>query len=115
MIELSKDDLSLLMDSYKKQIELNTQVLTQQQNLIAKMDMMIEVHRETCNNMNKIVDKIDVQERNCSNNAIKITEKMGHERKESLKEHNAIINRIYIAFVGMGVIIINLIALYLKK
>lgn len=107
MSDLSKEDLSLLMDSYKKQVELNTQVLTQQQNLIVRMDSMIEIHKETCHNINKVADKIDDHSKNMS-------EKLNSDRKESLKEHNDIKFKIYIAMSLMGAIILNLIALYLK-
>jgi hypothetical protein len=115
MSDLNKEDLTLLMDSYRKQVELNTQVLTQQQNLISRMDSMIDIHRETCHNISKVADKIDKQEKDNLENTVKIMEKVSIERKESLKEHEAIKNRIYIALVGMVVIITNLIAIYLKK
>ena len=115
MGDLSKEDLTLLLDSYKKQVELNTQVLTQQQNLISRMDSMIEIHKETCHNISKVADKVDSQEKENIENTAKILERVSLERRESLKEHEAIKNRIYIALVGMGVIILNLIAIYLKN
>lgn len=107
MGDLSKEDLALLMESYKKQVELNTQVLTQQQNLIMRMDSMIEIHKEACSNMNKISDKIE-------DHGKSISEKLNSDRKESLKEHNDIRFKIYIAMSLMGAIILNLIAIYLK-
>lgn len=115
MSDISKEDLALLMDSYRKQVELNTQVLTQQQNLIVRMDSMIDIHKETCRNIDKVAEKIDKQEKENIENTAKIMERVSIERKESLKEHEAIKNRIYIALVGMIVIITNLVAIYLKK
>jgi len=115
MSDLNKEDLTLLMDAYRKQVELNTQVLTQQQNLISRMDSMLDIHRETCHNIDKVAEKIDRQEKENIENTTKILERVSFERKESLKEHESIKNRIYIALVGMGVIIINLIAIYIKK
>jgi len=114
MSDLSKEDLTLLMESYKKQVELNTQVLTQQQNLIGRMDSMIEIHKETYHNINKVADKIDDHGKNSSTRHSMLSEKLNSDRKESLKEHNDIRLRIYIAMGLMGVIILNLIAIYLK-
>ena len=114
MSDLSKEDLTLLLDSYKKQVELNTQVLTQQQNLIIRMDSMIEIHKETCHNISKVADKVDNQEKNTMEGFVKLAEKVGDSRKESLKEHNSLNLRIYVAFGLLGLIILNLIALYLK-
>lgn len=114
MSDLNKEDLTLLMDSYKKQVELNTQVLTQQQNLIMRLDSMIEIHKETCNNINRVTDKIDDHGKHVSDGFNKMSEKLNSDRKESLKEHNDIRFKIYIAMSLMGVIILNLVAIYLK-
>jgi len=114
MSDLSKEDLTLLMDSYKKQVELNTQVLTQQQNLIVRLDSMIEIHKETCHNINKVGEKIEDQGKNTTDKFNKMSEKLNSDRKESLKEHTDLRFKIYIAMSLMGVIILNLIAIYLK-
>lgn len=114
MGDLNKEELTLLMDSYKKQVELNTQVLIQQQNLITRLDSMIEIHKDTCNNINRVADKIDEHGKTSIETFNKVSEKLNSDRKEGLKEHNDIKFKIYVAMSLMGVIILNLIALYLK-
>lgn len=110
MSDLNKNDLTLLLDSYKKQVELNTQVLLQHQNLISRMDSMIEIHKETCQNIVKVAEKVDAQ----SSGFNKITERLSSDRKESLKEHSELKMKIYVAMGLMGVIVLNLIAIYFK-
>lgn len=114
MGDLNKEELTLLLDSQKKQAELNTQVLIQQQNLITRMDTMIEIHKETCHNIMKVADKVDNQEKNVSEKFVKLSDKIGDNRKEDMKEHNDLKLRIYIAFGLLAVIVLNLIAIYLK-
>jgi len=114
MSDISKEDLALLMDSYRKQVELNTQVIVQQQNLMSRIDTMIEIHKETCSNINRVADKIDEHGKTSIEISNKVSEKLNADRKEGLKEHNDIKFKIYVAMSLMGVIILNLIALYLK-
>ena len=114
MSDLNKEDLTLLLDSYRKQVELNTQVLTQQQNLIMRMDSMIEIHKETCHNINKVSEKVEHQDRNTLEGFIKIADKLGSNRKDEMKEHGDLKVRLYIAFGFMSVIILNIIAIYFK-
>lgn len=114
MSDLNKEDLTLLLDSYRKQVELNTQVLTQQQNLIMRMDTMIEIHKETCNNINKVSEKVDRQDKSTLEGFVKLADKVGSNRKDELKEHSDLKLRLYVSFGFMSIIIINIIAIYFK-
>lgn len=111
---LRKEDLTLLMDVYKKQSDLNNQVIVQQQKLIGRMDVMIDIHKETCHNIDKLADKVNNQEKTVMEGFVKINENLGSDRKEGMKEHGEIKIKLYMAFGLMAVIILNLIALYLK-
>jgi uncharacterized coiled-coil protein SlyX len=133
---LSKDDLFLLMESYRNMIQLHSTLVEQQKSimelqhtLIAKQDNISMKQVKTCDQLALIASKLD----DCSNNLIKtndniqlacnnidkninggietVKDKMNGNQVEITKQHSGITNRVYIAMGLMGTIVIALIGL----
>ncbi len=105
--QLSKDDLFLLLESYKNSVEMNT-LISQQLSTI--LDMIQQCKDDNANLESHIKEKIDA--------VIKEIEKLqtttNTHDKEMIKGHGKIMNRTNILYVGMGSIIIALIMLVYK-
>lgn len=107
MSDITKEELSLLMDSHKESVKLNTE-------LIGKIDNILEVQRKTCSGVDKLCDKIDHQTSTLSEFNMNLGEKVVDIKTDNVKEHSSIKNRIYLAFGLMATIIIELIVAILK-
>lgn len=130
--KLSKQDLYILMESYKNNIQLNTTLLEQQKQLLILHDSSTAKQKELCEEMENVTDK---QTKMCSeittlieklttcsktlaDNQLRIDEYLKEisvsvlttSGKISL-EHQKITNRIYVAMIGMGGIIIAIISM----
>ena len=125
--KLTKDDLVLLMESYRNMITMHQTILDQGTKIVdvlntiaTKQDSLFSKQGNICSTLNKI------QENVCeSNNTIKsskdkietvgsnLGEKLNNHEKKSIEDHGKITNKIYIGWVGMVSIIIALIGLTL--
>ena len=85
MPEITQNDLTLLLNSYKDQVEMNTKLLERQNNLVNRLE-----HATT-----ELIGAINTQ---TSELTVRMT-----------KDHSSIKNRIYIALVGMVSILLTLI------
>lgn len=83
---LTKDDLVLLMESYKN-------VITMHQAVLDRSNKIIE-------NMDSLTTKID-----------KISEKTNDHQARAIENTGKILNKIYLGWIGMASIILSLIAL----
>lgn len=107
MSEITKDQLDLLMGSYKDSIELNT-------TLLGKLDNVLTSQKESCVKVDKLCDKIDQQTTTLTDSNLQIGEKLVNIRMDSLKEHNSIKHRIYVGYSMMGTILSGLITAIVK-
>lgn len=126
--DLTKNDLKIYMQSYENMILMHKTVLDQQ-------SIMTQLLSDIVKNQNKISDKqmsictaiqgITTKLDDCSskltnagskidNATDKLKEGLSNHDKESLKEHDKIKNRLYIAYGLSGTIIIGLIGLIWK-
>ncbi len=101
---LSKDDLFLLLESYKNSVEMNT-LISQQLSTI--LETVQQCKEDNVNLESNLKEKIEA--------AIKEIEKIQNSSnvhdKEMIKGHGKILNRTNLLYVGMGSIIIALIML----
>lgn len=104
---LNRDDLVLLMDSYKKQVEVNTQIQNAQSHLLSKMNMIIDIQKRTC-------EIVEESSSSFSKGLNLLVDRMSRDRVDNVRDHSAIKNRIYISMIGMVTIIATLIALFVK-
>jgi hypothetical protein len=129
---LNKEDLYLLMESYRNMIQMHSTLVDQQKriihlqnNIMEKQNGISENQIKTCNQLDGITDKLE----DCSVNLAKtnenitgactdldksltsnvgnIHEKLGNNQLEITKQHSGINNRIYVAMGIMATIVIG--------
>lgn len=111
---LTKDDLVLLMESYRNMITMHQTILDQTNKTIDKLDhiatkqdSLFSKQGNVCMDLGQIKGKLD-------DNADLIkdsVEKISSHEKKSIEDHSKITNKIYIGWVGMITIIVTLIGL----
>jgi DNA repair exonuclease SbcCD ATPase subunit len=135
---LRKDDLVLMMDSYKNMITMHQTILEQSakiiellSNISIRQDSIASRQEKICNILSEISKKLD----DCSlklqtggdkveslksglGDALKnvsesIKEKINNHNTKSIEDHNKITNKVYIGWIGMGSIILALLSLIL--
>ena len=104
---VTKDQLHILMSSYKESVELNTR-------LLGKLDNVIDSQKESCQGINKLCDKIDNQTSTLMTHSIKLGDELVDMKVNIVKDHHSIKNKLYFAFSMMGSIIVGLITTIYK-
>jgi len=112
--KLTKEDLVLLMESYRNMITLHQTVLNQttkaleKLNIIdSKQDNLKDKNGNLCIYLTKIIETLDNQNTMGNNVSFKVDR---HEKK-SLEDHNKLMNRIHIGWIGMGTIVLSILGL----
>jgi hypothetical protein len=105
---LTKDDLVLLMESYRNMITLHQTILDQSGKTIEKIDDMLTKQdkiygrqKSTCDILNRCADNL---EKTCTN--------IQTHTLESVKDHGKIINKIHVGWIGMASIILSLVGMF---
>jgi len=136
---LSREDLTLLMESYRNTIELHTTLLEQQKQvldfqhtIIEKQDFMLGKQSKVYDQLSTVVKSLgtcatNIEESNknmtktlssikddVEDEVAKVGTKIEGTRVENVTQHSAITNKIYVGMVGSGMIIITLIGLLIK-
>jgi hypothetical protein len=120
--KLSKNDLYILMESYRNNIQLNTTLLEQQKQLIVMINQSVEKQKELCSNMDTFIQNLTTCSTRLEENhgkVIGLIESKTNSISTQLTmtsgtnsvEHSSIKNKIYVGWIGMGMIIISLIGL----
>lgn len=133
---LNKDDLFLLMESYRNMIEMHSTLAEQQKQIIElqnkimtkqegitlsqtrshdHFDRIAEKLNECISTLKKTNETIAAScsslENKVSNEVGVVNDKVGNYELESTKQHSSISTKIYVAMGGMATIIIGLITL----
>jgi len=111
---LTKDDLVLLMESYRNMITMHQTILDQSaktieklDNIISKQDTISTKQGNFCNTLSNITKQLDDvigEEKESSS-------KIDNHHEKSIDIHNRILTKIHLGWIGMGTIIIGLIGL----
>lgn len=120
--ELSKNDLYILMESYKNNIQLNTTLLEQQKQIMVLNSSSIEKQEELCTRVDELIEKVKQCSVVISDNNSKLmtsltllsatmTTKIDDEFVKLSREHDKLSTKLYVAFIGMTGIIISIIGL----
>lgn len=120
--ELSKNDLFILMESYKNNIQLNTTLLEQQKQMMVMNGTSIEKQEELYTKVDELIGKITSCSNTISDNNSKlmtsltvlsasITTQTDQNFNKLSKEHDKLSFKLYIAFIGMTGIILSIIGL----
>jgi len=99
---IDKNQLELLMDSYRQQIELNTKLLERQSQFVERLD----------NSTKALVEAIHTQTESVQSVIATGIAQLGQKITE---EHGAISLRIYIALGGMVSLLATLIAMWVMS
>lgn len=134
--KLTRDDLVLLMESYRNMIDMHHTILEQTNKTIerldtiaTKQDTLFSKQGSICNSLGKITDKLEDCSDNLKDTATKvdngmsaivdkvdsskgeITTKISNHEVKVAENHGKLVNKIHLGWIGMGSIIVSLIAL----
>ena len=109
--KLSRDDLYLLMDSYKNTIELNTTLSHQQNAIIEQQHLILEQDKKTGEKMDLLIQKLGDHTTALTNIQTEMTVTNSARRLECNKEHSSMTIKVYGVIASLIIIIIALIAL----
>ena len=133
---LGLSDLRLLMDNYQNIVKMNTilleqqkQVVDLQKNILNKTDEIARTQIQVCNTLNNVASILDTCadkfikltndtlstyvkiNDNITHNFNKVKDKLITVNIDNAKEHSGIKNKIYVAMVGSGAVVVSLITL----
>lgn len=123
--KLTKDDLVLLMESYRNMITMHQTILDQStktinklDNITTKQDNIISKQGAVCNSLNNITEKIDRTNTKLKDTTDKI-DNVGGKVADKIDEHEIkrmdsdgkIVSKIHLGWIGMGTIIIGLLGI----
>ena len=136
---LSREDLTLLMESYRNTIELHTTLLEQQKQVLEFQHTIINKQDVILGKQSKVYDQLSILANSLGSCATNIDEsnksmiktlslikkdvedevekvgtKLEKTRLDNVIQHSAITNKIYIGMVGSAGIIVMLIGLIAK-
>ena len=113
---LTKDDLVLLMESYRNMITMHQTILDQSSKTIEKLDgvmskqdNILSKQTKTCGSIDNIIEKLN----NLVNANTNIATKVDGHLLKSIEDHGILGNKIHLGWIGMGTIILSLIGLIL--
>jgi len=101
---LNKEDLYLLLESYKNSVEMNTLI---SQQLTSISDALTLSKNDVIVLDESIQKKLDNAVISCG----KISDRIVEHEKESIRSHSKIFNKINLLYVGIGSIVLGLIVL----
>lgn len=112
--KLTRDDLVLLMESYRNMITMHQTILDQSEKTIEKMDniatkqdALFSKQSHLCTSLDRVSENLDGASASLKEAA---KSAIAHE-KETIKQHGKIENKIHLGWIGMGTIIMGLIGL----
>ena len=104
---LNKEDLYLLLESYKNSVEMNTLI---SQQLTSISDALTLSKNDVIVLDESIQKKLDNAVISCG----KISDRIVEHEKESIRSHSKIFNKINLLYVGIGSIVLGLIVLVIQ-
>lgn len=121
MSDLTKDDLILLMDSYRNHFAMNQTLLSEitkiidQQNIITqKQDAIISKQSKVCDKLQTCADSLTKANEKIDGMQTNVVKEIHEHSLESSKDHGSTRSKVYVGIVGMGLIVIGLIGLLAK-
>jgi len=119
--QLTKDDLVLLMESYRNMIVMHQTILDQSNKTIDKIDNVAKIQDDlftktgsifgSLNNVEKTINDNTSKTKEGSNKVETLTIALNNHEKKSIEDHGKITSKIYVGWIGMVTIILGLIGL----
>lgn len=111
---LSRDDLFLLMEAYRNNIELSTTLLQQQNQIIDQMKITTSRQEDICSLISGVATKLDACAEGLNNTCNeRVLENTKYQAKIT-KEHAVLGHKINLVYVGLGTLLIPLIAFLIE-
>jgi hypothetical protein len=111
---LTKDDLVLLMESYRNVITMHETILNQTSKAIEKLDLIAtkqdyiaSKQSDTCKSLEKCSGRLD----DIFKAEGHVIDKIDKHHEKSIDTHSKITTKIHLGWIGMGSIIIGLIGI----
>lgn len=122
---LTRDDLILLMESYRNMITMHQTILDQtsktiermdniaskQDSLFSKQGQIFSSLKDITGNIDSVASNLSITTDKIENMSNNISNKLNDNEKRSIEQHGTVINKIHLGWIGMGTIIIGLIGL----
>lgn len=115
--KMTKDDLFLLMESYKNMITMHQTILdqtsktiTKLDNIANKQDNLFSKQGQICNTLKTVANRID----DYADNLSFILNKLNAHENKTIEQHSKVVNKIHLGWIGMGTIIMGLIGLVIS-
>ena len=105
--ELSRDDLFLLMQSYKNTVESNTVLLEQQKKLLEQHNVIIEKQKDVTDVLNKVLEKFGT----VGDMKGEVLEQLNERHLSCVQDHGSIKQRMIFIYAGIGVVTVSLVGL----
>jgi len=131
-----RDDLFLLLEAYKNQIESNQTLLEQQGKIIEQHNDILDKQKQVCAKLSKVLEEIGNHTKEIDQSHIKLSDKIGEcaktfddscddlkdkissvntcivdKRVDCMKDHNKLNIRLYVIYGGITVTIVTLLTL----
>jgi len=103
-----KEDMFMLLEAYKNQVDSNRTLMEQQGRLLDQHNSILEKQALVAESVSALLDKLGV-----CNDGLK--DKLVDSRTDCLKEHNGLKQRMYVAYIGMGTLILGLVGLLITS
>lgn len=118
---LTKNDLNLLMESYKNMFLLHQTILDQQTQMSELLEKIVDKQSKSCNELEKVsstlkdcVTILRENQKDFRDNINNVSDKISSHDATSIDGHGKIRNRIYLAMGGSATVIVALIGLIWK-
>lgn len=105
--ELNRDDLFLLMQSYKNTVESNTILLEQQKKLLEHQNVIIGKQKEVSISLNKVLEKFGM----VGDMKGEVLEQINNCHLTCVQDRGSIKQRLIFLYAGMSLVTISLIGL----
>jgi cysteinyl-tRNA synthetase len=116
--KLTRDDLVLLMESYRNMITMHQTILDQSEKTIEKMDKIADKQDalfskqgHICNTLDNVSNNLDDTTKNLADSVAEAAKTAIAHEKKTIEEHGVLANKIHLGWIGMGTIIMGLIGL----
>lgn len=106
---LSRDDLFLLMEAYRNNIEISTTLLQQQNQIVEQLQKTTANQEKICGSIDGVADKLDASAQQMSTTYQEIIVEKTKCQAEVSKEHGTIIHRVNLVYVGIGTLLLPLV------
>ena len=107
---LSRDDLFLLMEAYRNNIELSTTLLQQQNQIIEQLQKTTNHQEKICASIDGVASKLDTSAEQMQKTYQEIIIEKTKCQAQVSKEHSTIMQRVNLVYVGLGTLVIPLVA-----